>query len=82
MSTTEQNKLARLVKRFLDVVWVLLIFTAIIWPIAVLVIGLSMPSDPLERHADIDAFLGFKINSELLRWAKLVDVPDSILNCS
>lgn len=64
MSTTE-NRLARIVKHFLDVVWYLLIFTAIVWPIAVLVIGLSMPSDPTQRHADIETFVGFKIFSDI-----------------
>ena len=61
MSTKEQNRLARIVKRFLDVIWFLLIFSAITWPIVVMVIGLSMPSDPQQRHADVDVFLSFKI---------------------
>ena len=64
MSTAE-NKLARIVKRFLDIIWYVLLFTAVVWPIAVMVIGLSMPADPAERHADIDTFLAFKIYSEL-----------------
>jgi hypothetical protein len=65
MTNTEQNRLARIVKRFLDVIWYVLIFTAIVWPIAVMVIGLSMPSDPAQRHADIDTFLGFKVYSDV-----------------
>lgn len=64
MSTTE-NRLAGIVKRFLDIVWYALIFTAVVWPIAVIIIGLSMPSDPAERHADIDTFLSFKIYSDV-----------------
>ena len=44
MSTTE-NRLAGSVKRFLDIIWYVLIFTAVVWPIAVIIIGLSMPSD-------------------------------------
>ena len=64
MSITE-NRLARIVKRFLDIIWYVLIFTAIVWPVAVMVIGLSMPSDPTQRHADIDTFLGFKIYSDV-----------------
>jgi len=64
MSTTE-NRLAGIVKRFLDIIWYVLIFTAVVWPVAVMVIGLSMPSDPAERHADIDTFLSFKIYSDV-----------------
>ena len=64
MSNTE-NKLAGIVKRFLDIIWYVLIFTAVVWPVAVMVIGLSMPSDPAERHADIDTFLSFKIYSDV-----------------
>jgi len=64
MTYTERNKLARLVKRFLDLAWYLLIFTAIVWPVAVLVIGISMPSDPSLRHSDIDTFLSFKVYSD------------------
>ncbi len=63
MSTTQQNKLTILVKRFLDVTWFLFVSIAVIWPIAVMVIGLSMSSDPDKRHADVNVFLGFSINS-------------------
>jgi len=31
----------------------------------VIIIGLSKPSDPAERHADIDTFLSFKIYSDV-----------------
>lgn len=65
MSITE-HRLARIVKRFLDMIWYALIFTAIVWPVAVMVIGLSMPSDPSQRHADIDTFLGFRIYSDVV----------------
>lgn len=62
---TSKNRLAGIVKRFLDIIWYALIFTAVVWPIAVIIIGLSMPSDPAERHADIDTFLSFKIYSDV-----------------
>lgn len=62
MSDTEQNRLARLVKRFLDLIWFILLFTAIIWPIAVIVIGLSIPADAEQRTTDVNIFLGFKIH--------------------
>jgi len=65
MSTTQQNKLTILVKRFLDVIWFLFLLIAVIWPITVMVIGLSMPSDPDQRHADVNVFLNFRINSEV-----------------
>ena len=65
MSTQEQNRLARIVKRFLDVIWFMLIFSAIAWPVMVMVVGLSMPSDPQQRHADIDAFLSFKVSTDV-----------------
>ena len=63
MSNSE-NRLARIVKRFLDIIWYALIFTAIVWPVAVLVVGISMPADPGERHADIDTYLSFKVYSD------------------
>ena len=65
MSTPNQNKLATLVKRFLDLIWYLLIFAAVAWPVTVLVIGLSMPTEPQQRHADINAYLGYKIYSDV-----------------
>ena len=36
---------------------------AVIWPIVVMVIGLSIPSDPEQRHTDVNSFLSFRINS-------------------
>lgn len=65
MSPAQQNKLTVLVKRFLDVMRVLFLAVAVIWPITILVVGLSMSSDPEQRHADINIFLQFHINSEL-----------------
>lgn len=65
MSTTEQYKLTKLVKRFLDVTWYILIFAAIAWPITVLVIGLSIPADPVDRTTDVNMFLGFKVFPEV-----------------
>jgi hypothetical protein len=64
MTATEQYKLARLVKRFLDLIWFILIFTAIAWPITVLVIGLNIPADPSQRTTDVNTFLGFKVSTE------------------
>ena len=65
MSPAQQNKLTVLVKRFLDVIRVLFLAVAVIWPITILVVGLSMSSDPEQRHADINVYLIFRINSEL-----------------
>jgi len=65
MSTTEHFKLAKLVKRFLDVIWYVLIFAAIAWPVSVMVIGLSIPADPGQRTTDVNIFLGFKVHSDI-----------------
>lgn len=64
MSSTEQNKLARLVKRFLDLIWFILLFTAVIWPIAVIVVGLNIPADAEQRTTDVNIFIGFKIHPD------------------
>ncbi len=64
MSPTQQKKLTVLVKRFLDVLRVLFLGVAVIWPITVMVIGLSIPSDPEQRHTDLNYFLHFRINSD------------------
>ncbi len=66
MSPTQQNKLTVLVKRFLPVVWFLFLGVAVIWPITVLVVGISIPSDPQLRHTDVNALLNFRIISEVL----------------
>lgn len=65
MSPTQQKKLTVLVKRFLDVLRVLFLGVAVIWPITVMVIGLSIPSDPEQRHTDLNYFLHFRINSDV-----------------
>jgi hypothetical protein len=65
MSPSQQNKLTVLVKRFLDVMRIFFLVVAVIWPIAVLVVGLSMSSDPEQRHADVDLFTSFHINSDV-----------------
>jgi len=65
MSHARQNKLTILVKRFLDVIWFLFLIVAVIWPVTVMVIGLSIPSDPEQRHTDVNVFLNFHVNSEV-----------------
>jgi len=65
MSPTQQKKLTVLVKRFLDVLWFLFLGVAVIWPITVMVVGLSIPSDPEQRHTDLNFFLHFRINSDV-----------------
>jgi hypothetical protein len=65
MSPAQQNKLTVLVKRFLDVIWFLFLIVAVIWPVTVMVIGLSIPSDPEQRHTDVNVFLNFHVNSEV-----------------
>jgi len=65
MNTTEQYKLARLVKRILDVIWYLLISAAVVWLITVIVVGINIPSEPEQRTTDINAFFGFKFNPEV-----------------
>jgi hypothetical protein len=65
MNSSQQNKLTVLVKRFLDLTWYLFIFFAVVWPIVVLVVGLSISGDPAQRHTDINMFSGFKISSDV-----------------
>lgn len=69
MSPTQQNKLTGLVKRFLDVMRILFLAVAIIWPITVLVVGLNIPSDPEQRHTDVNFYLNFRIDSDVSREA-------------
>ena len=64
MSPTQQNKLTILVKRFLDVLRVLFLAVAVIWPVTVMVVGLNIPSDPEQRHTDVNVLLNFRIHSE------------------
>lgn len=61
MTATEQNRLTRLVKRFLDLMWYLLLFGTIAWTVTVLIVGLNIPADPAERHTDVNVFLSFKV---------------------
>jgi len=65
MSPAQQNKLTVLVKRFLDVLRFLFLAIAVIWPITVLVVGLNIPSDPEQRHTDVNFYLNFRVNSEV-----------------
>ena len=65
MNTTQQKKLTKLVKRFVNLTWYLFVFLAVAWPIVVLVVGLSISADPDNRHVDIHMFSGFKINSDV-----------------
>jgi len=65
MSPSQQNKLTVLVKRFLDFLRVFFLAVAVIWPITVMVVGLNIPSDPAQRHADVSVFTSFHINSDV-----------------
>jgi len=65
MSPTQQNKLTVLVKRFLGLMRILFLGVAVIWPVVVMVVGLDIPSDPLQRHTDVSVYVNFRINSEL-----------------
>jgi hypothetical protein len=64
MAPAPQKKLTLLVKRFLDVIWFLFLFAAVAWPVTVMVVGLSIPSEPEQRHTDVDIFLNFRVNSQ------------------
>lgn len=65
MSPAQQNKLTVLVKRFLDLMRILFLGVAVIWPVTVMVVGLNIPSDPQQRHTDVSVYVNFRINSEL-----------------
>lgn len=65
MSPTQQNKLTVLVKRFLDVMRILFLAVAIIWPVTIMVVGLNIPSDPQQRHTDVTVYSTFRINSDV-----------------
>ena len=60
-NSNDSRRLTKIVKRFLDLIWFILLFTAIVWPIAMIVIGLNIPSDPEQRTTDVNVFLAFKI---------------------
>ena len=64
MSPKQQNKLTILVKRFLDLLRILFLAVAVVWPVTVTVVGLNIPSDPEQRHTDVNVLLNFRINSE------------------
>ena len=70
MAPTRQNRLTILVKRFLDVFRILFLAVAVVWPVTVLVVGLNIPSDPEQRHTDVNLLLNFSINSEASTGAK------------
>jgi len=59
--TIKSNKLTLLVKRFLDFMWYLIIGSLILMPIVTLVVGLNIPSDPQQRHTDVNFNLSFKV---------------------
>lgn len=65
MSSSQQNKLTVVVKRFLDLTWILFLFLAVVWPLVILVVGISISSDPEKRHTDVSAFLSLRVSSEL-----------------
>ena len=65
MSPTQQNRLTVLVKRFLGFMRIFFLVVAVIWPITVMVVGLSIPSEPEQRHTDVNFFWNFRINSEV-----------------
>ena len=66
MTRRNSHRLTILVKRFVDVLWYLGIGSLIIWPIAVLVIGLNIPSNIDERHTDINFPFSFKVYPQQL----------------
>jgi len=63
MSSGQQKKLTILVKRFLDVLRILFLAVAVVWPITVMVVGLNIPSEPEQRHTDVNVLLNFRVNS-------------------
>lgn len=66
MSPAQKNKLTRLVKRSLDFIHILFLALAVIWPVTVVVIGLSIADDPAQRHTDVSAYLSFRVLSDAL----------------
>lgn len=63
MSTSKPKhlRLTRWIKNIINVVWYLNILSIILWPVAVIIIGLNIPSDPSERHTDLNLFMGFQV---------------------
>jgi len=64
MSPKRQNKLTILVKRFLDLTRILFLALAFIWPIIILVGGISISADPERHRPDVNIFLKFRVNTE------------------
>ncbi len=61
---SSHNRLTRFVKRFLDIALAVILIGAILWPITALGVGLNLFFDTELRNVDV--FLGFKIESEIL----------------
>ncbi len=64
MSTSKQNRLTLLVKRFIDITWFLFLFFAVVWPLVVLVVGLNISPVADQRHTDVEVFSSFRITSD------------------
>ena len=66
MSPVQQNKLTILVKRFLDLTRILFLALAVIWPVFILVGGISISADPEKHKPDVNIFLKFRVNTEAI----------------
>jgi hypothetical protein len=75
------NKMAGWVKRFIDIAWYASVVSLIVWPIAILVIGYSIPTNPDERHTDINFYLNFTVYPEASS-AELMNKPDELSKVS
>ena len=62
MTTNGQKRLTRLVKRFLDIAWFILLCAVIIWPIVSVGVGLNLFFDQEAR--DVTVYLGFEIRPD------------------
>ena len=62
MTNTGRKRLTRLVKRFLDIAWFILLSAVIIWPIVSVGVGLNLFFDPEVR--DVEVYLGFEIHRD------------------
>ncbi len=62
MNNTGRKRLTRLVKRFLDIAWFILLSAVIIWPIVSVGVGLNLFFDPEVR--DVEVYLGFEIHRD------------------
>ncbi len=63
-SKPKHLRLTRWVKNIINVVWYLNILSITAWPIVALIVGFNIPSDPSERHTDLNLFMGFTVNPE------------------